>query len=211
MKTIKITKEEEMKWAGVAFFAGNVEFILFMLIAEFIYPHYSVSGNYISDLGVGSTAYIFNTSIIVMGLLVIATGYFIRNFSRILLIVFVLAGIGAMGVGIFNETLIIPHTILAIFAFSMSSIAPYFIIFRIKNIMSVMWVILGTIGLIALVLYLSGTLLNAPGLFLGLGHGGMERMIIYPDLMWGIAFGGWLVGNFANEHVKLSHKPAAYK
>jgi hypothetical protein len=30
--------------------------------------------------------------------------------------------------------------------------------------------------------------------FLGLGNGGMERMIVYPVLTWGISFGGYLLG-----------------
>jgi len=40
--------------------------------------------------------------------------------------------------------------------------------------------------LLALVLFASGT-------FLGLGKGGMERMIAYPALLWAIGFGGHLI------------------
>ncbi|OWP56028.1 MAG: hypothetical protein B2I17_08620 [Thermoplasmatales archaeon B_DKE] len=193
-----LTKEEEMKVAGIAFFIGIVQFFLFMLLAELVYPDYSVSGNYISDLGVGGTAYIFNTSIVVLGLLIIVTGYFIRKLSRPLLIILILAGIGAMGVGLFPETTGSPHLIFSLIVFLMASIAPYFLVVKIRNLMSVMWAILGTVGLIALILYI-------PGIYLGLGHGGMERMIVYPDLLWGIGFGGWLIGNFSGKHVTLDH------
>jgi hypothetical protein len=31
------------------------------------------------------------------------------------------------------------------------------------------------------------------GQYLGLGAGGMERMIAYPALMWGAGFGGYLI------------------
>jgi hypothetical protein len=31
------------------------------------------------------------------------------------------------------------------------------------------------------------------GVDLGLGVGGMERMIVYPILMWGAGFGGYLM------------------
>src|SRR2546422_986569 len=48
-------------------------------------------------------------------------------------------------------------------------------------------VILGVISLIALGLYISKT-------YLGLGPGGMERMIVYPIAVWGLAFGGYLFG-----------------
>ena len=190
--------ETRMKVAGIAFFIGVVQFILFMLLAEILYPKYSVSGNYISDLGVGSTAYIFNTSIVLLGLLIIVTGYFIRRFSRPLLILLILAGIGAMGVGLFPETTGSPHLIFSLLVFLMSSIAPYFLLVKIRNLMSIMWAILGTVGLIALILYI-------PGIYLGLGHGGMERMIVYPDLLWGIGFGGWLVGKFSEKHPTPSH------
>ena len=30
--------------------------------------------------------------------------------------------------------------------------------------------------------------------FLGLGKGGMERMIAYPALLWAVGFGGYLIG-----------------
>ncbi len=56
---------------GLLLFIGVAEFLLLMLIAEAIYPGYSVSRNYISDLGVGPTAVLFNSSIIIMGLLLV--------------------------------------------------------------------------------------------------------------------------------------------
>jgi hypothetical membrane protein len=33
------------------------------------------------------------------------------------------------------------------------------------------------------------------GIYLGLGIGGMERMIVYPTLIWTVAFGGYLIGS----------------
>jgi hypothetical membrane protein len=48
-------------------------------------------------------------------------------------------------------------------------------------------VVLGVLVLAALALYGSGT-------FLGLGPGGMERMIAYPALLWVIGAGANLVG-----------------
>jgi len=51
---------------------------------------------------------------------------------------------------------------------------------------SVIAVILGLLSLGALVLFMAG-------MNLGLGVGGMERMIVYPLLMWGAGFGGHLI------------------
>jgi hypothetical membrane protein len=55
-------------------------------------------------------------------------------------------------------------------------------------------VILGLATLVALVLYVGGT-------DLGLGAGGMERMVVYPVLLWGVGFGGYMMAT--------DEKPAA--
>ena len=46
-------------------------------------------------------------------------------------------------------------------------------------------ILLGLLSYAALGLYVSTT-------YLGLGPGGMERMIVWPVLVWGLAFGGYL-------------------
>jgi len=43
--------------------------------------------------------------------------------------------------------------------------------------------------LIDLILFTSGN-------YFGLGIGGMERMIVYPMLVWGLAFAGYLLSRF---------------
>lgn len=65
--------------SGVLMFIGAVQFVAGMNIAEFLYPGYSVSGNYISDLGIlQPSASIFNASVIILGLLVLLSSYFLR-------------------------------------------------------------------------------------------------------------------------------------
>src|SRR5438445_12333050 len=60
---------DNRQWAGLALFLGTVEFAMGVTIAEIVYPDYSVSGMYISDLGVGPAgAPIFNGLISVLGL-----------------------------------------------------------------------------------------------------------------------------------------------
>jgi hypothetical protein len=46
-------------------------------------------------------------------------------------------------------------------------------------------VIAGRLGLMCL---------GALSVYLGLGQGGMEHMIVYPLLAWGAGFGGYLIG-----------------
>src|SRR5438046_1863494 len=96
---------EDRQWAGLFLFAGTVQFAIGMIIAEALAPTYSVATNYISDLGVRAGAPIFNGSIILLGIAILATSWFVfRAFKeRILMIVVLLAGAGAVGVGVFTE------------------------------------------------------------------------------------------------------------
>jgi hypothetical membrane protein len=168
--------------AGLLVIIGVIEFLLAMLVAEALYPGYSVSMNYISDLGVGRTAIIFNSSIIVMGLLLIIASALLTQQSKALATTIALTGIGAAGVGIFPETVHPFHLIFALIAFLFASISSYPAARISRSPGKALWPVLGTMGLIALALYITGT-------YLGLGPGGMERMIVYPNLLWALGFG----------------------
>jgi len=169
-------------------FVGSVQFVVGMVVAEAMYPGYSVSLNYISDLGVGPTAAIFNSSVFLLGLMTTATAYFIHRWFRssIFTVLVALAGISAMGVGVFPETTGVPHFVATVTAFlfgGLSAIAAYRLVNEPLNYLSV---ILGAFSLLALILL-------GNQVFLGLGKGGMERMIVYPTLVWETAFGGYLM------------------
>src|SRR5207253_2141371 len=82
-------------------FVGIAQFaIIGLTVAESVYPGYSVSQNYISDLGVGPAALIFDPSIILVGLVVLATAWFLlRAFKdRLVSIVVALGGAGAIAI-----------------------------------------------------------------------------------------------------------------
>ena len=64
MRCLKTSPE---KLAGTLIFVGTAQFILFATVAEALYPDYSISNNYISDLGVGPSAPLFNSSVLVLG------------------------------------------------------------------------------------------------------------------------------------------------
>ncbi|MEM3617654.1 MAG: DUF998 domain-containing protein [Candidatus Bathyarchaeia archaeon] len=182
-------KQVSSKVAGALIFVGATQFILCMLIAECIYPSYSVSNNYISDLGKldAPSAPIFNTSVFLLGLTVAAGAYFLRQTiaNKVFLCLLILCGVGAMGVGIFPEDFGITHLLVSLTAFlfgALSAIASYK--FQ-KPPLSYFAVILGMISLAALILF-------GRGMYLSLGKGGMERMIAYPILLWAVGFGGYL-------------------
>ena len=193
----------DRKVAGTFLFVGALQFVIGLNLAEDLYPGYSVSMNYISDLGatcdgtcniVQPSSTIFNSSVTILGLLVLAATFFIyRAFrTRLLSTLLVLAGIGSTGVGIFSETSPIMHWIVSLIAFlfgGLSAIASFKIERPPKSYLSA---ILGVLSLAALVLFVSGEFLGL-GNFLGLGPGGMERMIVYPVMLWVIGLGSYMM------------------
>ena len=64
---------------GALLFAGAAQFILVMIVAEALYPGYSIATNYVSDLGVGSTALLFSASVIIYGVTTFSGAVFGRR------------------------------------------------------------------------------------------------------------------------------------
>jgi len=180
-------------------FVACAQFIVALVVAEAFYPGYSVAQNYISDLGatcratctvVQPTSTIFNSSVTLLGLLTLVSSYFIqRGFRwRVFTFLVFMTGIGATGVGVFPETAGVIHHLVSLITFvfaGLSAIASY----RLqKPPSSYLSVLLGLITILALTLYVSD-------IFLGLGPGGMERMIVYPALIWAVGFSSCLMAS----------------
>ena len=182
---------DDRQWAGLALFLGTVEFAMGLTIAEIVYPDYSVSGMYISDLGVGTAAApIFNGSIIVLGLLLVLCAWFIfRGYrDRFLVVALAIAGIGAAGVGTFTEGSPFGlHSAFSLITFVFAALATILAFRIVRPPLGYLSIVFGVVSFAALGLYVSGN-------YLGLGPGGMERMIVWPVLVWGIGFGGYLLG-----------------
>ena len=177
--------------AGAAFFIGALQFVVGMVLAEIYYPGYNVSTNVISDLGANPypSAAIFDSSIFMLGLLVMIGAYFLQRGYRWkpLTGALVIAGIGAAGVGIFTENSPALHGIMELLAFLFGGLGAIMSFRFQKSPMSYFSLILGAITLAALVLFLGNE-------YLGLGKGGMERIVTYPEVLWGIGFGSHLMG-----------------
>ena len=181
---------DDRRMAGLLLFVGGTVFLIFHIVAEAVDPTYSVSDNFISDLGVRAGAPFFNTAMVLLGLFILLSAYFLdRTFhDRILMILLFVAGIGAMGVGIFNENFPALHTLFSLVTFlgiGFAAIAAYRVS---KPPLAYIGVLAGIASLIALALFASRILL-------GLGVGGMERMIVLPVLAWALAFGGSLMAS----------------
>jgi hypothetical membrane protein len=186
------------KLAGTLVLVGATQFIVGMVVAEALYSGYSVADNYISDLGVGPSALVFNSSVFLFGLLVVAAAYLIWRGvgtgvgtgvgAKIIAVLFFIAGIGVMGVGVFTEDAGAIHGVVSLIAFlfgGLSAIAAYKLEKTPLNYISI---IMGLIAITAMVLFMTQN-------FLGLGKGGMERMVAYPMVLWAIGFGGYLIGS----------------
>jgi hypothetical membrane protein len=176
---------------GLWLFLGGLEMLFLVHLAEFLYPGYSTSQNYISDLGVGPTPsnWIFTAAIILFGLMALATAALLRQMSKRSLLwpLLALSGIGAIGVGVFNEDFIpAVHALFAMMAFFFGNLAVVYSYRMVRPPLSFLFVLLGLIGLSALILLGGST-------YLGLGAGGMERMIFYPAMFWALGFGAYML------------------
>jgi hypothetical membrane protein len=198
--------------AGVAIFVGAVQFSLSLILSEIVYSTsgplntsgsgnttgyiYSVANNYVSDLGANCrttctsvpSAYLFDASIALLGLLIIVGAYFLHRAYqwKPATIMVALAGVGALGVGLFPETTGIWHSIFSLVVFLFAGLTALVTARFQRKPMFYFSIILGLATLAALFLYIGGE-------YAGLGAGGMERMVVYPTLVWAIGFGGHLM------------------
>jgi len=202
-----------VRHGAIVLLVASFEFIAGMIITQVGYgSSYSLSGNYISDLGAvncgifGGTSSmpghyacspwhdVFNISVIVFGLLailavlLIRTAFPPRRSRTIGLGLLALAGVGAIGVGLAPEDVnITVHTVSALIAFGAGGLS--LIVLGVAMFRDTRWdgfrgysMISGLVSLVALVLFATKT-------YLGLGVGGMERLIVAPVLLWAIVVG----------------------
>ncbi len=201
--------------AALLLFAA-VEFIVGMIVTQIGYPGYSLTRNYISDLGstvctpFGGTStfpghlacspwhLVFNVSIGIMGLSLIAaavllrSGFPARRSRTVGLGLLVLAGIGSIGVGLSPENVnITVHSISAFLAFLGGGLG--LVVLGIAMFWDTRWdgfrtftVVCGMVTLVALALFASHS-------YFALGVGGMERLIVAPVLLWAIVVGTHLL------------------
>jgi hypothetical membrane protein len=189
-KFTSIMDYSNRRMAGVLFFVAAAQFILGLIVAEALYPGYNISKNYISDLGVGPSSMIFNTSVILLGFLSLVGTYFLhRAFNRkTMTLLLTVAALGAMGVGIFTEDSGLMHVFVSFLVFFFGELSAIFSYRLMKHPFSIIVIVLGLTSLIALILFTGNS-------YFGLGVGGMERIIVYPILIWMIGFGSFLIAS----------------
>ena len=185
--------------AGVAIFVGAVQFGMGLILAEIYYPGYNVAINFVSDLGATCstpstctiyqpTSDIFTFSVMLLGLLILVGAFFVQKaFGWTPASTFIaLTGIGALGIGLFPETTGIWHSIFSLIVFLFAGLTALVTARFQKKPMFYFSIVLGLFTLFALFLSIGNE-------YAGLGPGGMERMVVYPVLLWSIGFGGHMM------------------
>jgi len=147
-----------------------------------------VATNAMSDLGVGQTAVLFNSSTVVFGAFILI-GLLLgrRAIGTGLTITLAVYGACVVGVGVFPETTGALHSVIALGMFVFGAVSAIISYRVLRPPLSYASVGLGIIALVALVLALTHN-------YTGIGKGGMERMIVYPLFLWVLGFGGALIG-----------------
>lgn len=195
-ETIRKTAYDSRKLAGICFLILAAQFMTVIMLAAAMVPGYDFGGAAISDLGVfDETALLFNTSLVVVGLLNAFGGFFFyrTHGKRWLLVIFALASLGAVGAGLFPLNAGGLHSLFALLAFLFFNVQAIASATRLSGVMRALSVLAGGMGLVFVVIMIIGDAGNT-AVFGPIGHGGTERMIVYPVMLWMVALGGYLLG-----------------
>ena len=191
--------------AGSLLFIAGVVSIMGIITAETTYPEYNTHTNFISDLGATRlpnsvikqpAATIFAMTLIMSGILTLASAYFVyRGFGQghnvvTLSLLLALSGIGILGTAAFNEQSPAFHTLFASLSFTTISLAA---IVSYGVLRAPFRYFAAILGIIALAFF--GLLFwEADPIASLIGPGGVERWISYPITLWSIGFGAYLMG-----------------
>jgi hypothetical membrane protein len=163
--------------------------------AASIAPRYDFNAAAISDLGtIPETTSLFNGLLIVIGLFNIAAGSFLYRAygSPWIVALFALAGLGSLGAGVVPLSAGDAHSLFALLAFLFFNLEAIAAARVVRGPLHWPGVVAGVIGLAYLGVMVIGDVGN-PAVFGAIGHGGSERMIAYPVMLWMVAVGGYLL------------------
>lgn len=173
----------------------GIAFLVVTMLAASIAPGYDYHGAAISDLGViDETAALFNGLLVLVGALNVLGGYLLYRSHRRIWILgpYLLGGIGAMGAGLVPLDAGDLHSLFALLGFVFFNVEALATAWIIRGPMRLVSLAAGIVGLVYVVVMIIGDAGNA-AIFGAIGHGGSERMIVYPAMLWAVAFGGYLM------------------
>ena len=187
--------------AGALLFLGVLQWLMIVLVAETLFPGYSIRANDLSDLAstvppnvspMQPSAMLFNASTFAIGLLSLISSvliYFSAG-SRLFSILFGLSGLFAMGVAAFPGDTGMIHGLVALGWFTTAPISAIVSSRMVKSPLA--WFSVA-IGLLSLVVLFFAFYSGSASPFQFFGRGGEERMLVYPVLLWMAAFAGHLM------------------
>lgn len=182
--------------AGLLMFLGAAQWFLVIQVTEGLHPGYNSGIHYVSSLGVGGTALLYNSSVILLGFATLVAAFLLRgsHSSRLFTVLLAVTGLATMGVGVFPEN-VRPHhgivTPVALLAGGLAAVASY----RVQSSrLRYVSVLLGVGSILAGLLFNSylGLPRESGARFMGLAKGTMERLVIYPLLLWIMGYGSSL-------------------
>lgn len=189
---------------GALLFVLGFVALMGIITAEAFYPGYNAGVQEISDLGasrppnsviVQPAATIFNTAMILSGLLALGAAYCLhRAFDdRAVTVAFGLFGLGVLGVGVFDGSEAPMHGISALLTFFTGGLLGVVAARVITTPFRYLSLAVGGFVLLLLVSIIGLGLAGIAHPLLFLGMGGLERYVTYPFLLWLLAFGGYLM------------------
>lgn len=188
---------------GSLLFIGGVQWCLGILAAESWYPGYSSRIDYVSDLGIGPTAIIFDGADFFLGICLVLGAVFLYNHLRRkpLPILFTVSGIGAMGVGVFSIDFQPAHSIFTLLAIVFGALAATASYLYTEKPVAIFGFALGALSLVLIIVFFPylGLPTGSTETFLGMAKGSLERWVIYPIVFWIIGFGSYLIGSASGD------------
>jgi hypothetical membrane protein len=187
----------QLRAAGIVLIALAALFLLVIMLAASIAPGYDMHAAAISDLGTfDETALLFNATLVAVGLLNAVAALMLRSWlgRGWILALFLIAGLGAVGAGVFPLDSGGPHGLFALVAFLAFNIEPLAVATIVRGPMRAISLLAGVVGLAFVALMIVGDSGDTAA-FGAIGHGGTERMIVYPVMAWMLVFGGYLVAS----------------
>jgi hypothetical membrane protein len=206
----KLSGETLLTIAGLVCAVAAVQFIAGVQLAQAYYPNYSVTQQYLSDLGatcpggLGTTpcfilepsGIIWGATLSLMGLLsMLGAGliFFVRRI-RLLPALLGMWGLGTAIAGWFPQSVYIVHGPASALAFVAGSIAALITVrlhLDVPRLLGIVCTALGAFSLIGIALlriFPFEELNTTP-----IGGGGVERLIVYPIVGWELLLGAFLV------------------
>ncbi|MGY1753356.1 DUF998 domain-containing protein [Blastococcus sp. SYSU D01042] len=190
--------------AGLLLLLAGSAVVLGIMTAEALYPvAYDLHDNTVSDLAAmrpddlvrQPSAAIFNTTMIVCGVLIAVAAFLLHRSRAGLRAVLPVAalGIGMIGVGVFpGNTVMAVHQLVSIATFLSGGLAAILTARLTVRVLRPVHVLLGAVALAFLLGY---TFLGDLAVFDRLGEGGVERWIVYPVVLWIVVFGAALTAS----------------